>query len=197
MFQLEIFQTHEKTVKCYFQVRVTRAKQKWEKKILFSCPGVTSGHYGFSGWATNFSRWVSGHTFMLWSHPGYMSCLQMLAWRWGQIWGWAWSWWLLIVCTQGEGDRKETHACIVECQHYSNSLSGSLVEISPVPSPSSSPPQGSPASSPIGNVTSAQFPESPEITAKRGPGSHRALTYTQSAPDLSPQILPPPVICSR
>nr|XP_048288480.1 cGMP-inhibited 3',5'-cyclic phosphodiesterase A [Myodes glareolus] len=73
---------------------------------------------------------------------------------------------------------------------------GSLVEISPVPSPSSSPPQGSPASSPIGNITSAQFPESHEITAKRGPGSHRALTYTQSAPDLSPQILPPPVICS-
>ncbi|KAM7335664.1 hypothetical protein ACRRTK_006141 [Alexandromys fortis] len=73
---------------------------------------------------------------------------------------------------------------------------GSLAEISPVPSPSSSPPQGSPARSPVGNVTSAQFPESPEITAKRGPGSHRALTYTQSAPDLSPQILPPPVVCS-
>ncbi|XP_051029385.1 cGMP-inhibited 3',5'-cyclic phosphodiesterase 3A [Phodopus roborovskii] len=73
---------------------------------------------------------------------------------------------------------------------------GSLTKISPVPSPSSSPPQGSPASSPVGNITSAQFPESPEVTSRRGPGSHRALTYTQSAPDLSPQILPPPVICS-
>ncbi|KAL6082607.1 hypothetical protein STEG23_001638, partial [Scotinomys teguina] len=73
---------------------------------------------------------------------------------------------------------------------------GGLAKISPVSSPSSSPPQGSPTSSPVGNITSAQFPESSEITAKRGPGSHRALTYTQSAPDLSPQILPPPVICS-
>lgn len=99
-------------------------------------------------------------------------------------------------------DRKwRWHVCIsgmfVEWHHNSHSLSGGLAKISPVPSPSSSPPQGSPASSPVGNITSAQFPESSEITAKRGPGSHRALTYTQSAPDLSPQILPPPVICSR
>lgn len=73
---------------------------------------------------------------------------------------------------------------------------GGLATISPTPSPSSSPPQGSPDSSPVSSVTSAQFPESSEATAKRGPGSHRVLTYTQSAPDLSPQILPPPVICS-
>ncbi|XP_063094392.1 cGMP-inhibited 3',5'-cyclic phosphodiesterase 3A isoform X1 [Cavia porcellus] len=39
-------------------------------------------------------------------------------------------------------------------------------------------------------------PESAETTAKHGPSSHRTLTYTQSAPDLSPQILDPPVICS-
>nr|XP_021518860.1 cGMP-inhibited 3',5'-cyclic phosphodiesterase A [Meriones unguiculatus] len=73
---------------------------------------------------------------------------------------------------------------------------GGLATISPTPSPSSSPPQGSPDSSPVSSITSAQFPESSEATAKRGPGSHRVLTYTQSAPDLSPQILPPPVICS-
>ncbi|XP_031239645.1 cGMP-inhibited 3',5'-cyclic phosphodiesterase A isoform X1 [Mastomys coucha] len=73
---------------------------------------------------------------------------------------------------------------------------GGLAKISPVPSPSSSPPQGSPASSPVSNNASEEFPESPEVTIKRGPGSHRALTYTQSAPDLSPQILPPSVICS-
>uniref|UniRef100_A0A8C0QX64 Phosphodiesterase n=1 Tax=Canis lupus dingo TaxID=286419 RepID=A0A8C0QX64_CANLU len=40
------------------------------------------------------------------------------------------------------------------------------------------------------------FQNLPTLTAKQSLGSHRALTYTQSAPDLSPQILPPPVICS-
>ncbi|XP_070350066.1 cGMP-inhibited 3',5'-cyclic phosphodiesterase 3A isoform X2 [Equus asinus] len=55
---------------------------------------------------------------------------------------------------------------------------------------------GTPASSPISKISAAQFPESSDTTAKQGLSSHRALTYTQSAPDLSPQILPPPVICS-
>jgi hypothetical protein len=104
------------------------------------------------------------------------------------------------MCT-GWDDRKETQVCIsgvcTEWHHNSHSLSGGLAKISPVPSPSSSPPQGSPASSPVSNSASQQFPESPEVTIKRGPGSHRALTYTQSAPDLSPQIPPPSVICSR
>lgn len=101
----------------------------------------------------------------------------------------------------GWGDRKEAQAWIsgrfVEWHHHSHSLSGGLDKISPVPSPSSSPPQGSPTSSPVSGIASVQFPESPEVTTKRGPGSHRALTYTQSAPDLSPQIPPSPVICSR
>ncbi|XP_036992557.2 cGMP-inhibited 3',5'-cyclic phosphodiesterase 3A isoform X2 [Artibeus jamaicensis] len=55
---------------------------------------------------------------------------------------------------------------------------------------------GTPASSPISKISTVQFPESADTTAKQGLGSHRALTYTQSAPDLSPQILTPPVICS-
>uniref|UniRef100_A0A8C2SJ78 Phosphodiesterase n=1 Tax=Capra hircus TaxID=9925 RepID=A0A8C2SJ78_CAPHI len=50
--------------------------------------------------------------------------------------------------------------------------------------------------SPVSKVSAAQFPESSDATAKSGLSSHRALTYTQSAPDLSPQILNPPVICS-
>uniref|UniRef100_F6XDL3 Phosphodiesterase n=1 Tax=Equus caballus TaxID=9796 RepID=F6XDL3_HORSE len=73
---------------------------------------------------------------------------------------------------------------------------GALAKISPLSSPCSSPLQGTPASSPISKISAAQFPESSDTTAKQGLSSHRALTYTQSAPDLSPQILPPPVICS-
>uniref|UniRef100_A0A673T4P9 Phosphodiesterase n=1 Tax=Suricata suricatta TaxID=37032 RepID=A0A673T4P9_SURSU len=73
---------------------------------------------------------------------------------------------------------------------------GALAKISPLSSPCSSPPQGTPASSPVSKISAVQFPESANTAARQGLGSHRALTYTQSAPDLSPQILPPPVICS-
>ncbi|XP_058599473.1 cGMP-inhibited 3',5'-cyclic phosphodiesterase 3A isoform X2 [Neofelis nebulosa] len=73
---------------------------------------------------------------------------------------------------------------------------GALAKISPLSSPCSSPPQGTPASSPVSKISAVQFPESANTAAKQGLSSHRALTYTQSAPDLSPQILPPPVICS-
>ncbi|XP_044085241.1 cGMP-inhibited 3',5'-cyclic phosphodiesterase A isoform X2 [Neovison vison] len=73
---------------------------------------------------------------------------------------------------------------------------GALAKISPLSSPCSSPPQGTPASSPVSKISAVRFPESANTTARLGLGSHRALTYTQSAPDLSPQILPPPVICS-
>ncbi|XP_032973486.1 cGMP-inhibited 3',5'-cyclic phosphodiesterase 3A isoform X2 [Rhinolophus ferrumequinum] len=55
---------------------------------------------------------------------------------------------------------------------------------------------GTPASSPVSKISAVQFPESADTTTKQGLGSHRALSYTQSAPDLSPQILTPPVICS-
>ncbi|XP_006889127.1 PREDICTED: cGMP-inhibited 3',5'-cyclic phosphodiesterase A [Elephantulus edwardii] len=72
-----------------------------------------------------------------------------------------------------------------------------LAKISPLSSPCSSPIQGTPASSPISKISTVQFPESAETTAKPGLSSHRTLAYyTQSAPDLSPQILTPPVICS-
>uniref|UniRef100_A0A8C5KFE8 Phosphodiesterase n=1 Tax=Jaculus jaculus TaxID=51337 RepID=A0A8C5KFE8_JACJA len=73
---------------------------------------------------------------------------------------------------------------------------GALAKVSPLSSPSSSPLRGTPASSPVSKVSSVQFPELANTTSKQGPGSHRALTYTQSAPDLSPQILPPSVVCS-
>ncbi|XP_040344673.1 cGMP-inhibited 3',5'-cyclic phosphodiesterase 3A isoform X2 [Herpailurus yagouaroundi] len=73
---------------------------------------------------------------------------------------------------------------------------GALAKISPLSSPCSSPPQGTPASSPVSKISAVKFPESANTAAKQGLSSHRALTYTQSAPDLSPQILPPPVICS-
>ncbi|KAM8777628.1 cGMP-inhibited 3',5'-cyclic phosphodiesterase 3A [Rhynchonycteris naso] len=73
---------------------------------------------------------------------------------------------------------------------------GSLTKISPLSSPCSSPIQGTPASSPVSKISTVQFPESANTTAKQGLGSHRALTYTQSAPDLSPQITIPPVVCS-
>nr|XP_055136417.1 cGMP-inhibited 3',5'-cyclic phosphodiesterase 3A isoform X2 [Symphalangus syndactylus] len=73
---------------------------------------------------------------------------------------------------------------------------GALAKISPLSSPCSSPLQGTPASSLVSKISAVQFPESADTTAKQSLGSHRALTYTQSAPDLSPQILTPPVICS-
>ncbi|XP_027448525.1 cGMP-inhibited 3',5'-cyclic phosphodiesterase A isoform X2 [Zalophus californianus] len=55
---------------------------------------------------------------------------------------------------------------------------------------------GTPANSPVSKISAVRLPESANTTARQGLGSHRALTCTQSAPDLSPQILPPPVICS-
>nr|XP_019593871.1 PREDICTED: cGMP-inhibited 3',5'-cyclic phosphodiesterase A isoform X1 [Rhinolophus sinicus] len=73
---------------------------------------------------------------------------------------------------------------------------GALAKISPLSSPCSSPLQGTPASSPVSKISAVQFPESADTTTKQGLSSHRALSYTQSAPDLSPQILTPPVICS-
>ncbi|XP_077026358.1 cGMP-inhibited 3',5'-cyclic phosphodiesterase 3A isoform X2 [Tamandua tetradactyla] len=73
---------------------------------------------------------------------------------------------------------------------------GALAKISSLSSPSSSPVQGMPTSSPVNKISAEQFPESADKTARQGLGSHRALTYTQSAPDLSPQILIPPALCS-
>ncbi|XP_012496439.1 PREDICTED: cGMP-inhibited 3',5'-cyclic phosphodiesterase A [Propithecus coquereli] len=73
---------------------------------------------------------------------------------------------------------------------------GALAKISPISSPCSSPLQATPASSPVSKISAVQFPESSNTTAKQGLTSYRTLTYTQSAPDLSPQILTPPVICS-
>ncbi|KAL4700720.1 hypothetical protein H8959_014724 [Pygathrix nigripes] len=73
---------------------------------------------------------------------------------------------------------------------------GALAKISPLSSPCASPLQGTPASSLVSKISAVQFPESADTTVKQSLGSHRALTYTQSAPDLSPQILTPPVICS-
>lgn len=72
---------------------------------------------------------------------------------------------------------------------------GALAKISPLSSPSSSL-QGTPASSPVSKISAVQFPESADTTAKPSLGSHRALTYTQSAPNLSPPLLTPPVLCS-
>ncbi|XP_059041899.1 cGMP-inhibited 3',5'-cyclic phosphodiesterase 3A [Mustela lutreola] len=80
--------------------------------------------------------------------------------------------------------------------HVNSKKPGALAKISPLSSPCSSPPQGTPASSPVSKISAVRFPDSANTTARLGLGSHRALTYTQSAPDLSPQILPPPVICS-
>ncbi|XP_020849888.1 cGMP-inhibited 3',5'-cyclic phosphodiesterase 3A isoform X1 [Phascolarctos cinereus] len=73
---------------------------------------------------------------------------------------------------------------------------GVLAKISPLSSPSPSPIQGSPANSPISKISAMQFPETAEVTSKKGLSSHRILTYTQSAPDLSPQIFMPSVICT-
>ncbi|KAG8513748.1 cGMP-inhibited 3',5'-cyclic phosphodiesterase A, partial [Galemys pyrenaicus] len=73
---------------------------------------------------------------------------------------------------------------------------GALAKISPLPSPCSSPLQGTPASSPVSKISAVQFPESADTTTKPGASAHRALTYTQSAPDLSPQTRAPPVSCS-
>ncbi|XP_062050889.1 cGMP-inhibited 3',5'-cyclic phosphodiesterase 3A isoform X1 [Lepus europaeus] len=73
---------------------------------------------------------------------------------------------------------------------------GTLSKISPPSSPCSSPLQGTPASSPVSKISTVQFPESADTAVRQGPGSHRALICTQSAPDLSPQIPTPPVICS-
>ncbi|EHB09308.1 cGMP-inhibited 3',5'-cyclic phosphodiesterase A [Heterocephalus glaber] len=69
-------------------------------------------------------------------------------------------------------------------------------KISPLQSPCSSPLQGTPASSPVSKISAVQFPESAETADKHGPSSHRTLTYTQSTPDLCPQTLAPPVVCS-
>ncbi|XP_040824010.1 cGMP-inhibited 3',5'-cyclic phosphodiesterase A [Ochotona curzoniae] len=73
---------------------------------------------------------------------------------------------------------------------------GDLSTISPLSSPCSSPLQGTPAGSPISKVSTVQFPEPADTPARQGPGSHKPLTCTQSAPDLSPQSLAAPVICS-
>ncbi|XP_037370161.2 cGMP-inhibited 3',5'-cyclic phosphodiesterase 3A [Talpa occidentalis] len=73
---------------------------------------------------------------------------------------------------------------------------GTLAKISPLSSPCSSPLQGTPASSPVSKISAVQFPESADTMTKPGLSSHRTLTYTQSAPDLSPQTLTPPMSCS-
>ncbi|ELW60567.1 cGMP-inhibited 3',5'-cyclic phosphodiesterase A [Tupaia chinensis] len=55
---------------------------------------------------------------------------------------------------------------------------------------------GTPANSPVNKISAVPFPEPADSAPKQGLSSHRVLTYTQSAPDLSPQILTPPVLCS-
>ncbi|XP_030070093.1 cGMP-inhibited 3',5'-cyclic phosphodiesterase 3A isoform X2 [Microcaecilia unicolor] len=62
--------------------------------------------------------------------------------------------------------------------------------ISPLTSPCNSPLQGTPATSPTNKTSSLQFPESTSLSP------HKALTYTQSAPDAPENFLGPPVICS-
>ncbi|XP_042528470.1 LOW QUALITY PROTEIN: cGMP-inhibited 3',5'-cyclic phosphodiesterase A, partial [Dipodomys spectabilis] len=73
---------------------------------------------------------------------------------------------------------------------------GALAKISPLPSPCTSPVPGTPETSPGSKVSAEQFPETADTRAQQGPAPHKALTYTQSAPDLSPPALPLPVICS-
>uniref|UniRef100_A0A6I8P0B0 Phosphodiesterase n=1 Tax=Ornithorhynchus anatinus TaxID=9258 RepID=A0A6I8P0B0_ORNAN len=74
---------------------------------------------------------------------------------------------------------------------------GLLAKISPLSSPCPSPVQGTPASSPVSKSSGGQFPDSADATGQLGLNSHKALAYTQSAPDLSPQGPPtPPAVCS-
>ncbi|XP_075753972.1 cGMP-inhibited 3',5'-cyclic phosphodiesterase 3A isoform X2 [Pelodiscus sinensis] len=68
--------------------------------------------------------------------------------------------------------------------------------ISPLTSPCHSPIQGTPAASPTGKTFSVQFPDSTDTDTKQSLKPHKILTSTQSAPDLSEQIMAPPVICS-
>ncbi|KAM4820350.1 cGMP-inhibited 3',5'-cyclic phosphodiesterase 3A [Thomomys bottae] len=74
---------------------------------------------------------------------------------------------------------------------------GALAKVSPLPSAAStSPLQGSPENSPVRRVSAEQFPEPSSTITKQEPRAHRALTYTQSAPDLSPPTPPRPAVCS-
>ncbi|XP_025047597.1 cGMP-inhibited 3',5'-cyclic phosphodiesterase A isoform X3 [Alligator sinensis] len=68
--------------------------------------------------------------------------------------------------------------------------------ISPLTSPCHSPIQGTPATSPTGKTSTVQFPDATDTDTKEGLRPHKVLTSTQSAPNLSEQTLPPPVICS-
>ncbi|XP_074861029.1 cGMP-inhibited 3',5'-cyclic phosphodiesterase 3A [Carettochelys insculpta] len=68
--------------------------------------------------------------------------------------------------------------------------------ISPLTSPCHSPIQGTPATSPTGKTSSVQFPDPTDTDKKQSLKPHKILTATQSAPDLSEQIMGPAVICS-
>ncbi|XP_066490702.1 cGMP-inhibited 3',5'-cyclic phosphodiesterase 3A [Tiliqua scincoides] len=68
--------------------------------------------------------------------------------------------------------------------------------ISPLTSPSHSPIQGTPASSPTCKNSNEQFPESTVTAIKETMKPHRSLACTQSAPSLSEPVVATPVICS-
>ncbi|KAM9171800.1 cGMP-inhibited 3',5'-cyclic phosphodiesterase 3A isoform 3-T3 [Pangshura tecta] len=67
--------------------------------------------------------------------------------------------------------------------------------ISPLTSPCHSPIQGTPATSPTGKTSSVQFPDPTDTDTKQTLKPHKVLASTQSAPDLSEQIMGPPVVC--
>ncbi|KAJ6666235.1 hypothetical protein lerEdw1_000507 [Lerista edwardsae] len=68
--------------------------------------------------------------------------------------------------------------------------------ISPLTSPSHSPIQGTPASSPTCKTSNEQFPESTVTAIKETMKPHRVLACTQSAPSLSEPAVATPVVCS-
>uniref|UniRef100_A0A8D0DJ32 Phosphodiesterase n=1 Tax=Salvator merianae TaxID=96440 RepID=A0A8D0DJ32_SALMN len=68
--------------------------------------------------------------------------------------------------------------------------------ISPLTSPSHSPIQGTPATSPTNKTSNEQFPESTVTATKQNIKPHRVLGCTQSAPALSEPITTTCVICN-
>ncbi|KAJ7329230.1 hypothetical protein JRQ81_015404 [Phrynocephalus forsythii] len=68
--------------------------------------------------------------------------------------------------------------------------------ISPLTSPSHSPIQGTPASSPIRKTANEEFPESTVTATKQTAKPHRGLGCTQSAPALAEPVVATPVVCS-
>uniref|UniRef100_A0A8D0HUG8 Phosphodiesterase n=1 Tax=Sphenodon punctatus TaxID=8508 RepID=A0A8D0HUG8_SPHPU len=68
--------------------------------------------------------------------------------------------------------------------------------ISPLTSPSHSPIQGTPATSPTSKTSDVQFADPTDTATKPVLRPHKVLSSTQSAPNLSEQIMGRPVICS-